>query len=117
MHASHVAKAATALALAFATSCMGCGGGAPRTHYDVVIAGGTVYDGSGAAGVKGGFGWVREEIKANGRPPRAGRTPLRPGRGPRRAPGFRNNKVGGRPAPGRRRSMSDIKQGVTTEIF
>src|SRR5439155_503645 len=66
MHASHVAKIPTALALAFASSCIACGGGAPRAHYDVVIAGGTVHDGSGAPGVKADVGWVGDEIKAVG---------------------------------------------------
>jgi hypothetical protein len=117
MHASHVAEIPTALALAFATSCMACGGGAPRTHYDVVIAGGTVYDGSGASGVKADVGWVGDEIKAVGDLRDADATTVVRADGLAVAPGFVNMMSGDEPLRVDGRSMSDIKQGVTTEIF
>ena len=115
MHASHVARIPTALALA--SSCIACAGGAPRTHYDVVIAGGTVYDGSGAAGVKADVGWVSDEIKAVGDLHDADATTVVRADGLAVAPGFVNMMSGDDSLRVDGRSMSDIKQGVTTEIF
>src|ERR1700758_274520 len=94
MHASHVARIPAALALAVATSCTACGRGAPRTHYDVVIAGGTVYDGSGGPGVKSDVGWVGDEIKTVGALPDADAATVVRADGLAVAPGFVNMMSG-----------------------
>jgi len=117
MPASHVARLPTGLALAFAAGCMACGGGAPRPHYDTVIAGGTVYDGSGTAGVKADVGWVGDEIKAVGDLHDADATTVVRADGLAVVPGFVNMMSGDDSLRVDGRSMSDIKQGVTTEIF
>jgi N-acyl-D-amino-acid deacylase len=117
MHASHAAEISAALALAVATSCTACGRGAPRPHYDVVIAGGTVYDGSGGPGVKGDVGWVGDEIKAVGDLHDADATTVFRADGLAVVPGFVNMMSGDDSLRVDGRSMSDIKQGVTTEIF
>src|SRR5438067_186798 len=117
MHASRVAKIPAALALAFAYASTACGGGAPRTHYDVVIAGGTVYDGSGAPGVKSDVAWVGDEIKAVGDLHDADATTVVRVDGLAGAPGVVNMMSGADSLRVDGRSMSDIKQGVTTEIF
>src|SRR5690349_6022259 len=94
MHGSHAAKLPTALALAFAAACLACGGGARRPHYDTVIAGGTVYDGSGASSVKADVGWVGDEIKAVGDLHDADATTVVRADGLAVAPGFVNMMSG-----------------------
>jgi N-acyl-D-amino-acid deacylase len=90
---------------------------APRQHFDVVIAGGTVYDGSGGPGRRADVGIVGDEIKAVGdlHDADAGTT-IQAG-GLAVAPGFVNMMSGDDSLRVDGRSMSDIKQGVTTEIF
>jgi N-acyl-D-amino-acid deacylase len=117
MRASHVARTSAALALAFACSCIACGGRAPRPHYDVVIAGGTVYDGSGSPGVKADVGLVGDEITTVGDLHDADATTVVRADGLAVAPGFVNMMSGDDSLRVDGRSMSDIKQGVTTEIF
>jgi len=117
MRASHVARTPTALTLAFACSCLACGSRAPRPRYDVVIAGGTLYDGSGAPGVKADVGLVGDEIKAVGDLHDADATTVVRADGLAVAPGFVNMMSGDDSLRVDGRSMSDIKQGVTTEIF
>jgi N-acyl-D-amino-acid deacylase len=104
--------AAVALASAFACSS------APRQpRYDVVIAGGTVYDGSGAPGVRADVGIVGDEIKAVGNLAGADAAATVRADGLAVAPGFVNMMSGDDSLRVDGRSMSDIKQGVTTEIF
>jgi N-acyl-D-amino-acid deacylase len=112
MRASHAVSFAVALLATIA-----CGNRGPRQRYDVVIAGGTVYDGSGAPGVRADVGIAGDEIKAVGdlRDADAGTTVRAEGFAV--APGFVNMMSGDDSLRVDGRSMSDIKQGVTTEIF
>jgi N-acyl-D-amino-acid deacylase len=112
MRASHAVSFAVAL-----LSTIACGNRGPRQRYDVVIAGGTVYDGSGAPGVRADVGIAGDEIKAVGdlRDADAGTTVRAEGFAV--APGFVNMMSGDDSLRVDGRSMSDIKQGVTTEIF
>jgi N-acyl-D-amino-acid deacylase len=89
----------------------------PRSHYDIVITGGTVYDGSGEPGVRADVGIVGDEIRTIGdlRGADAGATVHADGLAV--APGFVNMMSGDDSLRVDGRSMSDIKQGVTTEIF
>lgn len=118
MHDSRILTAvgsllgAAALASAFA-----CGRPTPRPRYDIVIAGGTVYDGSGAPGVRADVGIVGDTIKTVGNLSDADAATTVRADGLAVAPGFVNMMSGDDPLRVDGRSMSDIKQGVTTEIF
>ena len=101
-----------ALALTLAGACR------PAPTYDVVIRGGTLYDGSGAAPVTGDVAIAGDSIVAVG--------PSLPGKGAREvdatglavAPGFINMLSWANEAllhDGR--SQGDIRQGVTLEVF
>jgi N-acyl-D-amino-acid deacylase len=101
-----------ALALTLAGACR------PAPTYDVVIRGGTLYDGSGAPPVTGDVAIVGDSIVAVG--------PSLPGKGSREvdatglavAPGFINMLSWANEAllhDGR--SQGDIRQGVTLEVF
>ncbi len=103
--------------LAAAGSSAACRGRAPRTHYDVVIAGGTVYDGSGEPGVRADVGIVGDEIRTVGDLHDADATTIVRADNLAVAPGFVNMMSSDASLRVDRRSMSDIKQGVTTEIF
>jgi N-acyl-D-amino-acid deacylase len=94
-----------------------CGNRAPRPRFDVLIAGGTVYDGSGGPPLRADVGIVGDEIKAVGdlHDADAGTT-IQAG-SLAVAPGFVNMMSGDDSLRVDGRSMSDIKQGVTTEIF
>jgi N-acyl-D-amino-acid deacylase len=107
-----------ALALAITALCsIACGNRAPRPHYDVVIAGGTVYDGSGSPGVRADVGMVGDLITAVGDLHDADAATMVRADGLAVAPGFVNMMSGDDPLRVDGRSLSDIKQGVTTEIF
>jgi N-acyl-D-amino-acid deacylase len=103
--------------LAAVASTPACAGRQARQHYDVLIAGGTVYDGSGGPGVRADVGMAGDEIKAVGdlRDAEAATTVHADGLAV--APGFVNMMSGDESLRLDGRSMSDIKQGVTTEIF
>jgi N-acyl-D-amino-acid deacylase len=103
--------------LAAAGSSAACRGRAPRTHYDVVIAGGTVYDGSGEPGVRADVGIVGDEIRTVGDLHDADATTIVRADNLAVAPGFVNMMSSDASLRVDGRSMSDIKQGVTTEIF
>src|SRR3954465_8764406 len=102
--------------LAF-SSTFACTAASPRARYDVVIAGGTVYDGSGAPGARADVGIVGDEIKAVGDLQNADAAATIRADGLAVAPGFVNMMSGDDSLRVDGRSMSDIKQGVTTEIF
>jgi len=90
---------------------------APRARYDVVIAGGTIYDGSGGPGVRADVAIGGDEIKAIGDLHDAEAVTTVRAENLAVAPGFVNMMSGDDPLRVDGRSMSDIKQGVTTEIF
>jgi N-acyl-D-amino-acid deacylase len=118
MNALRVAKI-TALFLAVVAfgSAISCTSAPPRARYDVVISGGTVYDGSGAPGARADVGIVGDEIKAVGDLQQADAATTIRADGLAVAPGFVNMMSGDDSLRVDGRSMSDIKQGVTTEIF
>ena len=85
--------------------------------YDVVVRGGKVYDGSGAPPFDGDVAIDGDRIAAVGKVPERGRTELDAG-GLAVAPGFINMLSWATTsliADGR--SQSDIRQGVTLEVF
>jgi N-acyl-D-amino-acid deacylase len=86
--------------------------------FDVIIRGGTIYDGGGGAPFKGDVGIVGDRIKSIGDLTEAGATTVVDAGNMAVAPGFVNMLswstesllVDGR-------SMGEVKQGVTTQIF
>lgn len=90
---------------------------APSPIYDVVIRGGTVYDGTGAAPMMGDVAISGDRIVAVGTVEGAGRTEIS-ARGMAVAPGFINMLSWANESliidP---RSQSDIRQGVTLEVM
>jgi N-acyl-D-amino-acid deacylase len=105
------------LAAALLPSTVACGTKAPAAKYDVLIAGGTVYDGTGQPGIRADVGIVGDEIKAVGDLRDAQAVTTVRADGLAVAPGFVNMMSGDDSLRIDGRSMSDIKQGVTTEIF
>jgi N-acyl-D-amino-acid deacylase len=85
--------------------------------YDIVIRNVVIYDGSGSAAQRGDLAINGDRIAAVGRVTGNGKTEI-DGRGLAAAPGFINVMSQAQEsllADGR--AMSDVKQGVTTEIF
>lgn len=108
-------RAATLLSALVLSVLAGC---AAPERFDVIVRGGTVYDGTGAPGHKADVGLRGERIAAVGDLSRAEAGRVIDAKGLAVSPGFINVLswatdsliVDGR-------SMSDIKQGVTLEIF
>lgn len=99
------------LALLFATACGGPG-------YDVIVRGGSVYDGSGSPGVVADVGIRGDSIAMIGDLSHARATTVIDARGRAVAPGFINMlSWAGDALMVDGRSQSDIRQGVTLEIF
>jgi len=117
MRTSSAAEIRAALIVAIACFAIGCSGRAPRTHFDIVIAGGTVYDGSGGPGVHADVGLVGDKVAAVGDLHDADAAAIVRADGLAVAPGFVNMMSGDDSLRVDGRSMSDIEQGVTTEIF
>jgi N-acyl-D-amino-acid deacylase len=112
-------KYLTALVLAGVTAMSAPTPAEAQQRFDVVIAGGTVYAGTGAAPVRADVGIIGDRIAAIAPSlPQAGAGVVIDATGLAVAPGFINMLswatesliVDGR-------SQSDIRQGVTTEIF
>ena len=86
--------------------------------FDVIITGGTVYDGSGRPPRRADVGLRGDRIAAIGNLSRATATTVEDARGLAVAPGFINMLSHSTSSlivdP---RSLSEIKQGVTTQIF
>ena len=90
----------------------------PNAHYDVLVRGGTLYDGSGGPGRRADVGMRGDTIAAVGDLSSASARAVVDARGLAVAPGFINMLswstesliVDGR-------SQGEIRQGVTTEIF
>lgn len=110
-------SAIVTLSLVAAVTVAGAGCRRSAQRFDVLVAGGTVYDGSGAPGVRADVGIVGDQIVAVGdlHDATAGSTIRADGLAV--APGFVNMMSGDDSLRADGRSMSDIKQGVTTEIF
>jgi N-acyl-D-amino-acid deacylase len=88
-----------------------------RPTYDIVIRNGTIYDGSGGDSIRGDVAINGDRIASVGRVDGAGKTEI-DAHGLAVAPGFINIMSQAQEsliADGR--GMSDVKQGVTTEIF
>jgi len=110
-------KLISSLLAVFLIPCSLSGQSAPPT-YDFVIKGGTIYDGTGAAPVKADVAIKGDRIVAIGDLKDAGASTVIDARGLAVAPGFINMlswSVYSLIADGR--SQSEIRQGVTTEIF
>jgi len=107
----------TVLALTFSAACMSSTAHQPST-FDVVIRGGTAYDGTGSTGKRADVAIRGDRIAAIGDLTGASATTIVDAKGLAVAPGFINMLswatesllVDGR-------SQGDIRQGVTTEIF
>src|SRR3989442_15774583 len=112
------------LALILAVSAMGIAHGQSRTNsqarsFDVIIKGGTIYDGTGRSPVKADIGINGDRITAvGGNLSRATAPTIVDAGGMAVAPGFINmlsHSESSLIVDGR--SLSEIKQGVTTQIF
>lgn len=108
-------RVATRLVAAFALLLAACGG---SERYDVIIRGGTVFDGTGAEGMLADVGILGDEIAAVGDLSGATAPSEVDATGMAVTPGFINMLSWANEAllvDGR--SQSDIRQGVTLEVF
>lgn len=112
-----ITSGALALAIMMQVAALGCAGREGRQRFDVLITGGTVYDGSGGPGVRGDVGIAGDQIQAVGDLRAAEAATTIPADGLAVAPGFVNMMSSDDSLRVDGRSLSDIKQGVTTEIF
>jgi N-acyl-D-amino-acid deacylase len=90
----------------------------PKASFDLIIRGGTVYDGSGRAGIRADLGIRGDRIAALGDLKRATAATIVDASGLAVAPGFINMlswSVDSLIVDGR--SQGEIRQGVTTQIF
>lgn len=102
------------LVLALAPLAAAC---TPRTEYDLVLRNGTLYDGSGQPPRAGDVAVNGDRIvKVGDLGPSHGKKEIDVS-GLAVAPGFVNMMSGGEPLIADGRSQSDIRQGVTLEIF
>jgi N-acyl-D-amino-acid deacylase len=108
-------RSALLASLTLTIAAIGC---APTTHYDLILRGGTVYDGTGSPGVVGDLAISGDRIAAIGDLGRAKGTTEVDVTGLAVAPGFVNMlswAVSTLIQDGR--SQGDIRQGVTLEVF
>src|SRR5438105_15252879 len=111
------------LALTFSLSLSAIAQGQSRSKsklqsFDIIIRGGTLYDGSGRPPVKADLGIKGDRITAVGNLSRATAPTIVDARGFAVAPGFINMLSHSETSLIRDpRSLSEIKQGVTTQIF
>ena len=108
----------TALIVSFLLLCAPLFGQSQPSHFDVLIKGGTVYDGSGGSPKKADVGIQGDRIVAIGNLKNATAATVIDAHGMAVAPGFINmlswstNSLIVDP-----RSQGEIRQGVTLEIF
>lgn len=110
--------AAGVLAAAMLGARASDGGDVQRTRFDVLLTGGTVYDGTGAPGRIADVAIRGDRIAAIGSLSRATAATVIDARGMAVAPGFINMlswSTDSLMADGR--SQGEVRQGVTTEIF
>ena len=89
-----------------------------KSHYDIVIKNGTIYDGSGQAPYQGAVAINGKKIAATGKLENYEADTVIDAQGLAVSPGFINMlSWAGYPLMSDGRSMSDIKQGVTLEVF
>src|SRR3954468_15252101 len=108
-----IRRLATASTVLFLCACVTTS----QPTYDIVIRNGTIYDGSGGDGIRGDVAIRGDRIAAVGKIDGRGKTEI-DAHGLAVAPGFINIMSQAQEsliADGR--AMSDVKQGVTTEIF
>src|SRR5213592_2258853 len=111
------------LTLTFALSLTAIAQGQPRAKskpqsFDIIIKGGTVYDGTGRPPIKADVGIKGDRIATIGNLSRASAPTIVDARGLAVAPGFINMLSHSESSLIRDgRSLSEIKQGVTTQIF
>src|SRR5256714_3111371 len=112
-----------AFTLVFALSVMAIAQGQPRStsqsqSFDIIIRGGTLYDGTGRAPIKADVGIKGDRVAAIGNLSRATAPTIVDAKGLAVAPGFINMLSHSETSlivdP---RSLGEIKQGVTTQIF
>ncbi len=106
------------LAIALVLSCSTLLAQSALPAYDVLIKGGTIYDGTGGKPLKADIGIKGDRIVAIGKLKNASATTIIDAHGLAVAPGFINMlswSTGTLIADGR--SQSEIRQGVTLEIF
>ena len=106
----------TASLLALAVAATACRP-ASSDRYDVLITGGTIYDGTGGPGIRADVGIAGDQIKALGDLSRSQAAVVVRAEGLAVAPGFVNMMSSDDSLRVDDRSMSDLKQGVTLEIF
>ena len=109
---------ALVLALTVMSYAQGRSGQNSQPQFDVIIRGGTVYDGTGRAPVKADVGIKGDRIAAVGNLSRATAPTIIDANGLAVAPGFINmlshSETSWFVDP---RSLSELRQGVTTQIF
>lgn len=106
------------LALTVTTLAQGTSTSARQPQFDVIIRGGTVYDGTGRAAVKADVGIRGERIAAVGNLSRASAKTIIDANGLAVAPGFINMLSHSETSWFvDNRSLSELLQGVTTQIF
>ena len=119
-HARADARLVLAIALPVAMAGVAAVAGCsrfPRQRFDVVIVGGTVYDGSGGPGARADVGISGDAIAVVGDLHDAEAQTTVRADGLAVVPGFVNMMSSDDSLRVDGRSMSDLKQGVTTEIF
>ena len=116
--ATHVFSAIMALVIALSLALVAVGQGRRSESFDLIIRGGTVYDGTGRTGVRADVGILGDRIAAIGNLKSASAKTVVDATGLAVAPGFINMLswstetliIDGR-------SQGEIRQGVTTQIF
>ncbi|MVM29029.1 amidohydrolase family protein [Spirosoma sp. HMF4905] len=106
------------LVFSFSLNCLGQNRPSSSTTYDVLIRNGLIYDGSGQKPYRGDVGIRADRVVAIGKLTSAKATTVIDANGMAVAPGFINVlSHAGLSLLKDGRSMSDLKQGVTTEVF
>ena len=106
------------LTLILALTLMAYAQGRSQQQFDIIIRGGTVYDGTGRAPVKADVGITGDRITAVGNLSRATAPTIIDAKGLAVAPGFINMLSHSETSwLVDSRSLSELREGVTTQIF